>query len=213
VAQPNSPTAPHADSSRRERFYGGYTWLILKNLIGGTLILASLVAGPLVPGPGGIPLFLIGFTLISFPGKRRLTARILRGRRIAIGGRTVRFAVLGISVAMPALAIWLLGSQVEWLSTRSERPLLLFPVYLLTFLGTGLAAFAGVWLINLFICLMPRIRRHVRPWLRHHHIRLLPPRYRRRLTHEPGIGPVRLKGEILAFIRKRHIEADRRQHG
>ena len=42
-------------------------------------ILLSFVAGPLVPGPGGIPLFLIGFTLISFPGKRRLTARVLRG--------------------------------------------------------------------------------------------------------------------------------------
>jgi hypothetical protein len=40
------------------------------------------VAGPLVPGPGGIPLFLIGFALISFPGKRRLTARVLRGKPV-----------------------------------------------------------------------------------------------------------------------------------
>lgn len=213
VAQANLPNAPSANCSRRKRFFGGYTWLILKNLIGWTLILASLVAGPLVPGPGGIPLFLIGFALVSFPGKRRLTARVLRGRRIATGGRTVRFAVLGISLAMPALAIWLLGSKVEWLSAQSERPLLIIPIYLLTFLGTALAAFAGVWLINLFIRLMPKIRRLVRPWLRHHRIRLLPPRYRRRLTHEAGIGPVRLKGEILAFIRKRHVEANRREHG
>jgi len=34
-----------------------------------------MVMGPLVPGPGGLPLFLIGFGLITFPGKRRITAR------------------------------------------------------------------------------------------------------------------------------------------
>ena len=68
--------------SRGQRFLTSRYWLILKNVIGWVLILLSFAAGPLVPGPGGIPLFLIGFALISFPGKRRLTARVLRGKPV-----------------------------------------------------------------------------------------------------------------------------------
>src|SRR4051794_39837583 len=59
---------------------GQWGWFTAKNVIGWGLILAAFVLGPLVPGPGGIPLFLVGFAMITFPGKRRLTARVLRGR-------------------------------------------------------------------------------------------------------------------------------------
>src|SRR5512135_3369527 len=79
---PPHPAPQRPSPSRRERFFASTTWLILKNGIGWILILASLLIGPLVPGPGGIPLFLIGFALISFPGKRRVLARVLRGRPI-----------------------------------------------------------------------------------------------------------------------------------
>lgn len=191
--------------SRRERFYGGYTWLILKNFIGWTIILAALIAGPIVPGPGGIPLFLLGFTMVSFPGKRKLTARVLRGRRISLQGR-VALAILAVSLMSAALALWFLEARVDWFAaTVEKRPLLLLSAaYLIGVCISGLAALATMFMINLLIRIMPPIRRRVRPWLRHHHIRLLPPRYRRRLSHEAGTGPVHLKDEILAFIRKRH---------
>jgi len=192
--------------SRRERFYGGYTWLILKNLIGWTIILAALIAGPIVPGPGGIPLFLLGFTMVSFPGKRKLTARVLRGRRIALQGRAVMLAILAFSLVTAALALWFLESRLDWFAGHAEkRPLVpLSAAYLVAVCISGLAALATMFMINLLIRIMPAIRRRVRPWLRHHHIRLLPPRYRRRLSHEAGTGPVHLKDEILAFVRKRH---------
>ena len=49
-----------------------YAWFIAKNVIGWALILASPPIGIMLPGPGGLPLFLIGFAMITFPGKRAL---------------------------------------------------------------------------------------------------------------------------------------------
>jgi len=68
-----------------------------------------------------------------------------------------------------------------------------------------LIAVALIWLIaratphalNVLLRLMARSRRKFRPWLRRHHIRLLPPRWRVRHRHEAGGGPFRLKDEIL----------------
>lgn len=214
VAQSNSSSAAYAGPSRRERFYGGYTWLVVKNLIGWALILAALVAGPLVPGPGGIPLFIIGFALISFPGKRKLTARILRGRTLAVGGRAIKLSLLVVSLATPGIALPLLHSRVDWFAGGwVYRALSLTAGYLCGVFLTALAAGAAILVMNAMLRLMPRIRRRVRPWLRHHHIRLLPPRYRRRMPNESGIGPVRLKDEILAFVGRRRVKAGRRPHG
>ena len=64
---------------RRPSVFANWFWFILKNVIGWILILTAMVMGPLVPGPGGLPVFFIGFGLITFPGKRRITARILSG--------------------------------------------------------------------------------------------------------------------------------------
>src|SRR5689334_23334480 len=61
---------------RRPSVFANWFWFVVKNVIGWLLILTAMVMGPLVPGPGGLPLFLIGFALITFPGKRRITARI-----------------------------------------------------------------------------------------------------------------------------------------
>src|ERR1700722_18489121 len=62
------------------KFFAGYAWLIVKNVIGWALILVSPAVGFTLPGPGGIPLLLIGFALITFPGKRKITARVLPGK-------------------------------------------------------------------------------------------------------------------------------------
>jgi hypothetical protein len=56
--------------------------------------------------------------------------------------------------------------------------------------------------LNLSLRIIAKGRRRFRPWL-HHHIRLLPPRWRVRLRHERGRGPLRLKEEILRFGKKR----------
>lgn len=192
-----------SSQSRSHRFFAGYYWLILKNLIGWPLILASLVAGPLVPGPGGIVLFLIGFALVTFPGKRKLTARVLRGRRIRLQNRPLILAMGGVALVVPGFVL-LLGIQTRWLPEGlSDSPARAAGSYLAGVLLTGLAAGAAVLMLNLLLRVMPRIRRRVRPWLRSHHIRLLPPRRRHRLPHEPGSGPFRLKDEILAYLKRR----------
>src|SRR5260221_2403532 len=85
ISQPDAPAAADAamgSGARRPSRVLGYLWLVLKNVIGWVMILGSGPVGLAVPGPGGIPLFLIGFALISFPGKRRLTARVLKGKPI-----------------------------------------------------------------------------------------------------------------------------------
>src|SRR6476620_4415236 len=99
------PPHPEPLPSRGQRFLASYYWLVLKNVIGWLLILASFVAGPLVPGPGGIPLFLIGFALVSFPGKRRLTARVLRGRPVHFPPWPFAFVALVTALAVPALVL------------------------------------------------------------------------------------------------------------
>lgn len=189
---------------RRHRFLASYFWLILKNIIGWLLILAAFVAGPLVPGPGGIPLFLIGFALISFPRKRHVTARVLRG--IPIRPRRVRFALvcLGVVLIVPMLALVIATDRPWWLAQMraiafAHGPIAVIAVY-------GIMAFL-VWVLvrltpralNLLLRIMAKARRKFRPWLRHHHIRLLPPRWRPRHAHEPGSGRFRLKDEILKF--------------
>ena len=201
TSPPNLP--PVHTPSRRQRFFAGYFWLILKNVIGWTLIVASFVAGPLVPGPGGIPLFLIGFAMISFPGKRRLTARVLRGRRIRFEGRPFPLVLAGVSVVAPALALWLSGRYSDRLNRLHGQALLpAVGFYALGVAVAGLTVCATMLAANGLLRLMPRIRRRARPWLRRHRIRLLPPRRRRRLLHEHGVGPMRLKDEILAFLKR-----------
>jgi hypothetical protein len=191
--------------SRKQRFFAGYVWFVLRNLIGWTLILLSLVAGPLVPGPGGIPLFLIGFTLVTFPGKRKLTARVLRGRGIQFQRRALMLTIAGVSLVVPALALWLFGARLDWLERLHEKgPLTRVVSYLLGVVVLGVAGGGAILLVNLLLRAMPPIRRRVRPWLRRHRIRLLPPRRRCRHPHEHGTGPFRLKDEILGFLKRPH---------
>jgi hypothetical protein len=184
--------------SRRQRFVKSWFWVILKNVLGWALILAAFVAGPLVPGPAGIPLFLIGFTLISFPGKRRLTARFLRGRPLQIPSGPFVVISLGVALALSVLVLWLARRRYTWVRTEQSRGwwavvinyLIVVAIIWLLVRGTPRA-------INILLRLAERSRRRFRPWLRRHRVRLLPPRWRVRHAHEPGLGRFRLKDEIL----------------
>src|SRR3954451_5717917 len=87
-----------------------YFWLILKNVIGWLFILASPVLGIALPGPGGIPLFLIGLALVTFPGKRRITSRVLRARRLHLESGLFTILTATFSVLITAGLIWYFGA-------------------------------------------------------------------------------------------------------
>jgi hypothetical protein len=63
---------------------------VLRNLIGGLVLLAGLVmAVPLVPGPG-VLFMLIGVGLVDFPGKRALELKLLRQRHVLLSVNRIR---------------------------------------------------------------------------------------------------------------------------
>jgi hypothetical protein len=198
LSPPQASHAQGARPSRRERFFGGWFWLILKNIIGWSLIVVAFVAGPLVPGPGGIPLFLVGFALITFPGKRRLTARVLRGREVRFAGGPFVLISLAVAGTLGVIALGAARARYEWVRTQYSRGWWAIVLsYLIAVALIWLVARATPHVINAMLRLMAKARRKFRPWLRHHHIRLLPPRWRVRHGHEAGRGPFRLKDEIL----------------
>jgi len=110
MADPQPSTSPPAPKKPRRRrykevyapkvrsFFKDYAWFIARNLLGWILILAAPPLGVMLPGPGGLPVFLIGFALVTFPGKRRFTARFLRGRRFPIEHRAFAFTTLIIQI-------------------------------------------------------------------------------------------------------------------
>jgi hypothetical protein len=200
MSAPRRPLTPAPPAHKQ--FWAGYTWLILRNLLGWGLILVSFVIGPFVPGPGGIPLFLVGFALISLPGKRRLTARVLRGRPIRY--RTKWFSRITLAIAIAASAATLSATHPwdRWALQEPLRLLLMIATYILAAAAMWLAIRLTLRLANMLLLLTPRARRRVRPWLRRRHIRLLPPRWRQRLPHEHGHGPHKLKDEILKLVRR-----------
>ncbi len=189
-ALPDAPAFPPGPD------LGAYVWLVFKNLLGWLLILASLVVGPLVPGPGGIPLFLIGFALITFPGKRRLTARVLRGKKLDPRHRRYWRFSAAVSLLLPlgTLAILALRRSPmlhDWVPNSWSR----FGWLALAAAILWLASRLGIQLANVLLRWMPLVRKKVRPWLRHHGIRLLPPR---RLTAQ------RLPREDILDFHERH---------
>src|SRR5688572_24525278 len=90
---------------RRPSMLANWFWFILKNVIGWLLILTAMAIGPVVPGPGGLPLFIIGFGLITFPGKRRITARVLSGVPVPPDSKAYRRGVAIVSVLLPAIVL------------------------------------------------------------------------------------------------------------
>ena len=84
---------------RAEELFREYFWFVVKNVIGWVFILASPVLGALIPGPGGLPLFLIGFALVTFPGKRKLTSRVMRGIPMDLSLGVFTFLTALVSIA------------------------------------------------------------------------------------------------------------------
>lgn len=82
-----------------------YCWIIGRNILGWILIISSWAAGLLSPVPIGFFLFLIGFGLIWFPGKRRITARVLSGKPVPEESRVFRAGMAVLAVVLPTLLI------------------------------------------------------------------------------------------------------------
>src|SRR5689334_18321186 len=141
------PTSPFA--LRRARFtfsFKEYFWFILKNVIGWLFILASPVLGIALPGPGGIPVFLIGFALVTFPGKRRLTSRVLRGRRLPLESGLFTVVTATVSVLITSGLIWFFGAQYQNLMKKFSLTPSVDDIMIIG--GICLIAFVVTWLVT-----------------------------------------------------------------
>ena len=193
----------HGHGHRRPSVFANWFWFVLKNVIGWVLILTAIVMGPLVPGPGGLPVFFIGFGLITFPGKRRITARVLSGVPIDPHGKAYRRGVALIGVLLPAaVLIYLAYERLLPYRDAPKAPWVYGAVYVITALLLWVFGWRSGALVNWLLRLVPRIRRKIRPWLRRKGIDLLPPRRRRRRV---AGGPItRDPDEEILAIHERH---------
>ena len=221
VSTPSQPDSPPPDSSRpgpggghvldyrghvyrRPSVFANWFWFILKNVIGWLLILTAMVMGPLVPGPGGLPLFIIGFGLITFPGKRRITARVLSGAPIDPESKAYRRGVAGVALLLPAAVLLYLAYERLLPYRDSTKAAWVYgAVYVVTASLMWAFGHRSGDLLNWLLRLVPRIRRRIRPWLRRRGIDLLPPRRRRRPV-APGGPMTRDPDEEILAIHTRH---------
>jgi uncharacterized membrane protein YbhN (UPF0104 family) len=201
------PRDPGAAVLLRPSRFASTCWFLGKNLLGWVLILGSWVTGLLSPIPIGFFLFLVGFGLIWFPGKRRWTARILSGRPVPHDSRVFRFGLAVTAVVLPTLLIVYLVKAFH-LHYRLT-PWIVVLLALVYVAATGLTLFFGLPMILLFnraLALVPPARRKARPWLRRRGIELLPPRRRRRRS-EPGEAMTDSTDQNIIEIDQRHQDA------
>jgi len=176
-----------------------YFWFFFNNILGWAFILAAGPLGLIVPGPAGLPLFLIGFAMITLPGKRALTSRVLRGLPVNPRSRPYRWSLAIFAVLAPAGLIWWIGALVSknpshWnILNRDLWAEIIWkhapwPVLIVIFDFSLMALIwifgqRGVRVINLGLSIVPKIRRKARPWMRRKGMDLLPPRRRQRLIN------------------------------
>ena len=165
--------------------------MIARNVIGWFLMLLALPIGFALPGPFGFPIFIIGFALVTFPGKRRLTARVLRGRRLNFETRYFFLAAGILAVLIPAVVMWIVAVQYKetirhLVETYTPRRTVFIVVPLLLIVLTWLVTRLSLKLLNVILSFLPAFRRKFRPWLRKKGLKLLPPR-RRKLKDEPPL--------------------------
>jgi hypothetical protein len=206
-SDPGRPRDPGAAVLVRPSRLVSTCWFLGKNLLGWVLILSSWVTGLLSPIPIGFFLFLLGFGLIWFPGKRRLTAQILSGRPVPHDSRVFRFGLAALAVVLPTLLIVYLVKAFHVHYQLTDWVIALLALVYVA--ATGLTLFFGLPMILLFnraLALVPPGRRKARPWLRRHGIELLPPRRRRRRT-EPGEAMTDSSDENIIEIDQRHQDA------
>lgn len=192
-------------------FLSGYFWIIFKNVIGWLFIISAPIAGVLVPGPGGLPLFILGFALVTFPGKRKLTSRVMRGRGLPIDTEVFVFVTVFFSIIATTVLMWFVAGYVsKALSEVHLDPEEKNGAYAGAIAGlivTGLIALGVTWVVsrlslkvlNYFLRAMPWIRRRSRPWLRKHGLNLLPSRHK-----QPADGVVAAADEILEIDQRHH---------
>lgn len=164
-------------------FFAGYFWLIVKNVIGWLLIVVGLVLGASLPGPGGTPFFLIGFALVAFPYKRRITSHVMRGRPLKVEARIFTTITTVASLIVIGVGAWFVHNRywqlIAWLKIDPNQT----PGFIAGLIGIGFLAILVTWavmklslrFVNVLLRLVPRIRRMARPFLRKWGIVLLPP--------------------------------------
>ena len=188
-----------------QQFFAEYFWFILKNVIGWMLIIASPLLGVAVPGPGGLPVFLIGFALVTFPGKRRLTSRVMRGRSMRLESEIFTIATATVSVLVTSGLVWLFHRKYEQLlETLNLKPAAIIGICLLAFLVTWLVMRLMLQVANFILRKIPKVRRIMRPWLRKYGIRLLPSRRKRVMPQQGLVPPTPLSEEIIEFDESHH---------
>ncbi len=188
-------------TDRIQQFLRDYSWVIVRNVIGWLLIVAALPVGLVVPGPGGLPIFIIGFALVTFPGKRKLTARVLRGRRLRLEDRAYAFTAAFLAIAIPGLAWWAVWARYEHrirqlIEEYTPKKSVFVLTALIAVLVTWLVTRLSLKLLNGLLRLLPRFRRKFRPWLQKKGLKLLPPRRRKAPREAPA------EDEILEFDAK-----------
>jgi hypothetical protein len=197
---PPAPPAPPAQPEKVEaapkhpwrgptRYFADYFWFILKNVIGWTFILASPVLGVTLPGPGGIPVFLIGFALVTFPGKRKITSRVMRGRPLRLESAVFTIATATLSILITGGLVWFFSVQYNHLvgafhvAPSVDLVVALAGLCAIGFIVTWLVTRLMLQIVNVVLRGMPRVRRYIRPWLRKYGINVLPSRRKRK----PGV--------------------------
>jgi len=169
----------HVDAS----FFAGQFWVVAKNVIGWLLLISTPAVG-LLPGPGGIATFIIGFALVSFPGKRRLTSRVMRGKPVRVSPKPFLGIATALSIIVCGVLVYLFDWKKQWvlqslgLQENEKAAIATFIV------AVGILAMVTTWVfmklalfgVNVFIRGLPIARRFVRPWLKRKGINFLPPR-------------------------------------
>jgi len=177
MSSQDPPPKPLETAPEARTFFARYPGVIIKNVIGWLLMLSALVLGSFFPIPVGTPMFVIGFAMISLPGKRRLTSGALRGIPINLYTRKARMWRLAGSLLLPPGFVWFLAFQRHPIIHPSRMTLWhLCALYAITIVGAWVFTWLLLLAINAVVRVLPRVRRRVRPWLRDHGINLLPPR-------------------------------------
>jgi hypothetical protein len=209
MSEQSPPPRPAEPAREAGAFVAKYAAVIVKNVLGWALMLSALVLGSFFPVPIGTPLFLIGFALITLPGKRRLTSSALRGIPIRIYTRNAFWWRLAISLLLPPAALWFLAFQ-RWPVLHPSQMTFarLCTVYAVAIGGAWILTYIMLRAINVVVKILPKVRRRVRPWMRDHGINLLPPRRKRRYL----ISSQRSDDEqILTFNASQVLGKDRDQ--
>lgn len=167
------------------RYFASYFWAILKNVLGFVLILLAFPAVVAIPIPGGGPLiFLVGFALVAFPGKRRITSTLLRGRPLKVEASIFTTATTAVSLLVIAAMLWVVGEQYTRLIQHFDLdPDKSTPGFIAAIAGVCVGAAFVTWGVmwlglrftNSLIRFVPRLRRLMRPIMRKFGIVLLPP--------------------------------------